>query len=145
MNTNPHNSNKSFLDVYKNSISPLLKEIDLLIKKHTSDIPVFYISKLLSISDKEIKSIMHQEDIKNINSSDIFSLLINGTSYICHLIMREIECGSPYFYTSQTVSYIYEIDKKEVDKAFKFLELEKINSSFLPAIFAQIPYNKNPL
>lgn len=129
---------RNFLEAYKKNIAPKLQQIDINLKTCTYPITVSETSKMLYITEDEVKNIMKSENITEINKLTFFSIMINGSSYICKIFKREVECGSPYFYSSKDISYIYNIDKDMVEDACNFLGITKITSSTLPSIFAQI-------
>lgn len=130
---------KNFLEAYKNEIAPKLKEIDILLKSSEYPLAVEEVSKVLCITEKEVLSIMCDENINEINKLTFFQIMAKGNSYICKLFSRELECGSPYFYSVEDIAYIYNIDKKLIDNACNFLGISKITSNILPLIFVQIP------
>lgn len=140
MNKQVHKKHpKNFLEAYQNEIEPKLKEIDILLKSADYPLTLEETSKTLCISEEEVSFIMHNENICEINNLTFFKIMLKGSSYICNLFCREIECGSPYFYSSKDISYIYNIDKKIIDNACNFLGINKITLNALPSIFAQIP------
>ncbi len=127
---------RSFLDFYKSEITPKIENLDLLLKQ--GDISEQQASLALDVSCEEIKSALRANNLSTIKADTILPLLMSLDSFICRLLKREIECGSPRFYSPAAVSYIYNIDKNVVKNAFDFLELKWVYESQLPAIFAQI-------
>lgn len=127
----------TMLTVYNSKIIPKIKEIDLFIKSNyifnTSEV-----SKILEIDEEEINSILNFLDEKEINRKTMIYIMLNGSSYICKLIKREIERGTPEFYTPEDLAYIYEIDYEKVKNAYKFLELKWALPSQIPCILAQV-------
>lgn len=130
---------KNFLEAYENEIAPKLKEIDILLKSSEYPLTTEEVSRVLCITKEEILSIMNNENINEINKLTFFQIMTKGNSYICKLFNRELECGSPHFYSVEDISYIYNIDKKLIDNACNFLGINNITSSTLPLIFVQIP------
>lgn len=128
---------KNPIDKYNNEIVPKIKEIDILLKSNET-ISLNKASMLLDISEIQLKSILTKINEKEINSSNFLKIMLNGTSFICTMLKRELECGSPYFYNAKDLSYIYELDYEKVLKAYKFLNLDKITSKQIPAILIQI-------
>lgn len=128
----------NFLDKYNREISPALKKIDLMIKSGSINIPVEKVSRLLYISVKEVKSIMQIIHISSINSSNIPSIMLYGSDYICRIFANEIMCGCPDNYTPNQISYIYEIDLNSVCQAYKKLNIEHIARENLALLFYNI-------
>lgn len=125
------------INKYNYEIVPKIKEIDVLLK--TNDIiSIEDTSKILNISQNEIIDILIKLNTKEINSKNFLSIMVKGSSFICKILKREIECGSPYFYTPKDISYIYELDYLKVKRAFDFLEIDRISTFEIPAILIQI-------
>ena len=130
----------NFLESYVSDISPTLKEIDILIKSCDNSLSILETCDVLSISEYEVRDIMRTKNIEYIDKNTFFTIMQNGSSEICKLYNREILCGSPYFYTQENVSYIYDIDFNLVQSAFKKLNIKEATSFTLPQIFANIEY-----
>lgn len=125
------------IDVYNYIIVPKIKEIDLFLKTDEK-MCIKEISNILDISENELKNILIKINQNEINKSNFFKIMINGKSFICEILKREMECGSPYFYNAEVLSYIYELDYEKVLKAYRFLNLDKITSSQIPTILLQL-------
>lgn len=129
--------NKRPIDIYNNIIVPKIREIDIFLK--TSENMNFKeVCSILEISENELKSILLKINQKEIDSSNFFSVMLNGTSFICKMLKREIECGSPYFYDASDLSYIYNLDYEKVLIAYNFLNLDRITEKQIPAVLMQI-------
>ena len=126
-----------FFDVYENIISPTLKEIDILLKSHRP-LTVSKTSSLLDITPEEVKTQMDSKNISHIDTCTFIHIMINGSSYICRLLKRQLECGIKDTYTWEDISYIYGISSKKTREAFEFLGIEKAHTDMLPLIFLQI-------
>ncbi len=132
-------SPKNFLETYEFNIAPKLKEIDVFLKSVDLPIHISKIANILYITEEEIKNIMRQERIDEINPITFFIIMKNGSSNICRLFKRELECGTPYIYTPKDISYIYDIRIEKVEKACKVLGIHDITPRTLPLIFSKIP------
>lgn len=132
------NQPQTFLDLYQTSISPTLKEIDVIIKSREENISSFLVSELLCMPKKEIENIMTYMRLKQINSENLLKIMLNGSSYICGILRRELEHSPSEKYSAKDVSYIYNLEYKSVEKAFNFLGLDYISQKALKAIFIQI-------
>ncbi len=129
--------NKRPIDIYNNIIVPKIREIDIFLK--TSENMNFKeVCSILEISENELKGILLKINQKEIDSSNFFSVMLNGTSFICKMLKREIECGSPYFYNASDLSYIYNLDYEKVLIAYNFLNLDRITEKQIPAVLMQI-------
>ncbi len=125
------------IDLYNNKIVPKIKEIDIFLKTN-ENMPIKDVAKVLEISEDEIKSTLLKLNEKNLNNKNFINIMLNGSSFICKILKREIECGSPYFYNAKELSYIYELDYEKVLTAYKFLNLKSITASQIPIILVQI-------
>ena len=125
------------IDIYYDIIVPKIREIDIFLK--TSENMNFKeVCSILEISENELKSILLKINQKEIDSSNFFSVMLNGTSFICKMLKREIECGSPYFYDASDLSYIYNLDYEKVLIAYNFLNLDRVTEKQIPAVLMQI-------
>ena len=128
---------ENFLDFYNKHIYSNLCEIDILIK---SKGPIYIedVSNLLNLEEGEVNKIMAMEKIDTFNRENFFKIMALGSSYICKLYSREINCGSPFTYTPSQIAYIYELDLSAVlDVCFK-LNIQEVTSLTLPSIFENI-------
>ena len=128
---------KKPIDIYNNIIVPKIKELDIFLKTN-ENMCLNDVSNILEISEKEIKDILIKINQKEINNANFLAIMLNGTSFICKVLKREMECGSPYFYDAKDLSYIYELDYERVLNAYRFLNLDKITVKQIPAILVQI-------
>jgi len=132
------NNINSFFDIYISEISPKIKSIDIFLQSSQSPFEIEEVSNILDISYKETLKIMAVENITEISKSNFFKIMLKGSSYICELFKREINCGSPTLYTASDISYIYDIEKSKIENAYRFLNIQFATESMLPAIFTQI-------
>ncbi len=125
------------INIYNNEIVPKIKEIDIFLKTN-ENMSLKDVSSLLNIEERELEEILIKINQTEINNSNFLNIMINGSSPICKVLKREIECGSPYFYTPKDLSYIYELNYEKVYQAYKFLNMEKITAKQIPIILIQI-------
>jgi len=128
----------SFLEFYKARIYDVLCEIDILIKTSENYINITEISKVLNLNEEEINNIMISKGLKNINQKSFFTVMEQGSSYICKLYQKEKETGSPYFYTPEQIAYIYDLDTDIVVAICEELGIAEITSFLLADIFGEI-------
>ncbi len=129
--------NKPIWDIYISAIKPKIEEIDIKLKEKR-ELSIKETCEMLEITEEELKDILKRVHIKKIDYKNIFEIMLNANSYICKIFKRELECGTPYFYTPQNIAYIYDIDEKEVVNAFNFLDLKLITTNQIPLILKQI-------
>ncbi len=137
MNTEKQNLKEDIASTYFNKISPKIKEIDITLKENKI-ISIKKTANLLDLKEDEILKIMKTLKISKINKKNFIQIMLNADSFICEIFRRELECGSPNFYSPKDISYIYNIDEYKVFKAFEFLELEFITTNQIPTILIQI-------
>lgn len=128
----------SFLEFYEGSISPKLCEIDLYVKTCETTMDPFNVAEILYITHKELAKIMIVKNITTITANNFFDIMVSGSSYICKLFYREKECGFPYTYTVEQISYIYDLNIKTIMDICVKLNINKITNSCLPLIFNEI-------
>lgn len=125
------------ISTYNLKIVPKIKEIDIFLKE-TEKIQLSDVANILEITQDELDNILSILNITEITEKNFLQIMINGSSLICKILKREIECGSPFFYSPKDISYIYNLSQNEVEKAFEFLNLKKVITSQIPAILIQL-------
>ena len=134
-----YNHSKTYLDVYNEEIAPKLKELDLFLKAREMPVTIWQASQILDMPYSGVQELVRILDFNNINYTNIFLLIQNGSSQICRLIQRETELGFPSRYTAQYISYIYEIGENKVTQALGKLGLVEINSDNINRVFDLLP------
>ena len=129
---------KTLLDEYNFNISPKLKEIDIYLKSEKEPFNIEKTAKLLNISKEELIKIMDIYDIENINLSNFFIIMKNGSSYICRLISRKINCPNYEKYSPEIISYIYNIELEKVYTACQKINCYIFNEKTIKNIFSEI-------
>ncbi len=132
------NNKKTFLETYIYDISAKLKEIDLFIKTSEENFSKYEVSEILYISEEEVENIMDCEKISVIDKRNFFRIMEKGSSAICKLFQRETECGSPYIYTRENISYIYNLDLSVVNEVCDNLNIKEVTSFTMPIVFSHI-------
>ncbi|HAQ41121.1 hypothetical protein [Anaeropeptidivorans aminofermentans] len=133
----------TFLDYFNEVLSIRLKEIDILIKCNET-ISIGKVSELLDISEREIMKISAPED-DFIEAKEILHIMEEGSSEICLMYQREIECNSPYIYSAEEIAYIYGFDLPKVKEAMEKNDIKAVTWQVLPFVFSLIPYNQNAM
>lgn len=125
------------IDIYNNQIVPKIKEMDIFLKTE-ENIPFEQVCNILNITKTQLENILKNINENHVNNKNFMYIILNGDSFICNVIKREIQCGSPYLYTPKQIAYIYDLDYQKVKEAYDFLNLDKITSKEIPAILIQI-------
>lgn len=136
--TGSESTPKNFWEFYKKEIFPKIQEIDIFLKSIDEPIRIETAAKALSISENEIRNIMKQKNLSEINKPNFILIMENGTSNICQLFKREVECGSPFVYTRENISYIYNLSIETVNTACDSLGIKEATAYTLPLLFSQI-------
>ena len=130
-------SYSNFLEYYSKKICPSFCEIDTCLKT-AGTVPIVKAATLLEISPSEIQDIMISQGINEITKEDFLKIMLLGSSYLCQLFKREMECGCPTLYSPWQVSYIYNLDAYIVSEIFNTLGIEVATAKTLPDIFGFI-------
>jgi len=131
-------STNSYLHTYIARITPKLQEIDLYIKTSDGALDPARVAGLLELSETEVAEIARSSNISQISRHDFFSIMAKGSSFICGLYRREVECGSPYIYTRGDIAYIYQIDIDQINSICDTLGIREVTAYTLPDLLAQI-------
>ena len=131
-------STNSYLHTYLEKIVPKLQEIDIYIKSAEGCLDMRDVANVLELSESEVLEIICANNIKRIEQRDFFRIMETGSSFICGLYRRELECGSPFIYTRKNIAYIYQIDIDKLDLVCDSLGISEVTSYTLPYLLAQI-------
>ena len=129
---------KSFFNLYYNEICPTLKALDIMIKSKYESVDINELSYLLHITPAEINKILEFKHLSKISSEFIPTIMLNGSSYICKIFKKSLSYYNCNSYQPKDISYIYNIDIKKVEEAFKQLNLKEISSVNLSELFKLI-------
>lgn len=130
---------RTYLDYYNKHFANKIKAIDLFLKEiHTDIMDSNTVSDLLDISDEEIKIIMSDHNIQEIDKVSFFVLMQNGSSPVCKLFKRELQRKMPHFYSFYDISYIYQIPYEHVVEGAKNANLNSITSENIHELFEHI-------
>jgi hypothetical protein len=128
----------NFFETYSLSISPKLKDIDTFVRCSNPCFDITEVADILYLTTEEVRSIMEEKDIRQLDRKSFFIVMSRGSSDICRLFKRELDCGSPYLYTKEDISYIYSLDPEIVNKACEDLRIKELTSYMLPELFSHI-------
>ena len=128
----------NFWDEYRQVIVPKLEKIDIMLKTVDDGISIDEVCRVLSVAEEEVFEILQTNSMDMLDKGLFLKLLNNASSYICCLYQREVSCGSPYIYSAQNISYIYDIPLDKVNRACKAVSISAITSGTLPLLFRNI-------
>ncbi|MDR3238993.1 MAG: hypothetical protein LBT44_02755 [Clostridiales bacterium] len=128
----------SFLEIYQEKIAPQLESLDILFKSMDTPLTIAEASQALYISEQEIKHIMREYGIREIDRGALLCIMENGSSFICRLYQRELHVGSPYVYSREDVSYIYTLPIDAVNHACDELGAKELTAYTLPDLFGHV-------
>jgi len=127
----------NFLDTYK-EISSRLKDLDVLAKTE-EPITIVSLARVLSAPAWEIYEIKSKHNIKFITRKNLGIIMREASGEICDIYRRELEIGSPLVYTEEDISYIYDLEQREIESAFRRLGIRQATEIFFPLIFKELP------
>lgn len=134
----------SFWEFYLKEVRTRLCDIDIFIHFAENDeepLNIRETAAVLDITESEIQEIMKALGVKSITQNNFYKVMEKGSSFICKIFARELECGSPICYTIDDISYIYEIDHDHLKQTCDGLHIKEVTGLTLPMIFKNIPYN----
>ncbi|HHW67066.1 MAG: hypothetical protein PWP07_718 [Epulopiscium sp.] len=129
----------TFLQVYQRNIEEKLQKIDLFLKTSPKKLNIHTTSELLNISEEEIKDLMLKYNISSINPASFFMIMVQGSSYICGLLRRELQRGSKNVYTVEDIAYIYQLNPQKIMDAMAESNINEITSENIKTLFEYIP------
>ena len=127
----------SYHMLYEAEIAPKLREIDIFIKS-CAGITAGEASRLLMISEDETRRLMTAHRIRSLDRRSFFTIMADGSSWLCKLFRRECELGSPFVYSADEIAYIYALDAEEVRRAFDETGVIEATAYTLPLVFSRI-------
>ena len=131
--------NKSYLDIYTGYIVPRIERADILLKTAEGDIQPGVAAEVLEISPWEVRHLMDLYHLRHITAGTFPLIMQGGSSRLCRLFARELQLGCTDSYLPAGIAYIYNLDRKAVEAAFRSLGITSATGSMLREIFARIP------
>lgn len=128
----------SYEQFYNHHWRPKLEAIDLFIKEKEVPFNIYEVRQLLEIELYELTELMKTHNIKEINDSNLFTLILNASSPICMLIQRQWQYKTCTHYCPETIAHIYKLNLHKVKAAFDDLDLSLITDCQLMEIFKRI-------
>ena len=133
-------STYTFLDEYRQHISPAISAIDVLLKSADYPLGVSEVADALDIDAGEVASIAAAIGCDAIDRMAFVAIMSRGSSRICRLFKRESAAGSPPTYTAAQIAYIYNLDTRIVEDAYDKLRIKEATPFTMSLVFSQIPY-----
>lgn len=129
----------SYLDIYTDMILPRLQAADLMLKTAEGPIEPSVAADILEISPWEVGHLMELCHLHYITPLTFPIIMEGGSSRLCRLFARQLKAGCTDNYPPGAIAYIYDLDLKAVEMAFRSLGITCATGSMLRAVFARIP------
>ena len=104
----------SYWEFFQKYFSPLIKEMDILLKSIDEPVPVKEAARVLTLTPESVEEIMAREGINEIDQEGFFRIAMYGDSSLCRMLQRECMCGTPEKYSPSHIAYIYGLQDKHV-------------------------------
>ena len=131
----------SYLEYYAKNIRPAINELDLAIKCK-SRLGNKELAEILGSNVQEIEQIRSTHNLKILNQNAIVKIMQESNSDICKMFQRELELGSPFTYSLEEFSYIYDFDINLVCEVCQKLNISEVTWKNMPSVFASLPYTQ---
>ncbi len=128
----------NYLETYVTDIYTRFKDIDVFIKTAEGDLNLGEAARLLDMKPEDITRHLRQLGVKRLTRRSFLKVMSQGESNICRLYQRELDCGSPFTYSREDISYIYNLKLDAVNKACDALHITEATPYTLPLIFSKI-------
>lgn len=129
---------QTFLEYFQQMIQPQLAAIDIFLKTEEPPYSVQAAASLMGVPQGELEGILAKEKLSLITKGVFFRLMRQGSSPLCRMLDRELRCGLPESYSPETVSYIYDLDIRDVLAAAESLGETSFSGVQLAELFGQI-------
>jgi hypothetical protein len=131
----------SYLEAYSRYIAPRLRAIDLLLKSRARKISLGRAAALLDLPEGEVRAFMAREHLRRLDGGALLRLMGAGSSALCGLYRREVECASPYVYSRDQVAYIYGLKPALVHSICDALRIKEVTAFTLPEILGRCVFD----
>ena len=128
----------SYWEFFKQYYTPLLKEVDLMLKTMEAPISAAEAARTLAITPEAVEEIMAQEGIQQIDKEGLLSIVMHGSSSLCQLLQRETLCGSPDKYSPSSIAYIYGLQDRHVASVCHAYGYTEVPAQALPELLNKI-------
>lgn len=128
----------SYWEFFKQYYTPLLQEVDLLLKTSETPITVAETARILVMKPETIEKIMASEDIKQLDKEGVLRIMMQGDSPVCQLLQRECLCGSPDRYSPSHIAYIYGLQEDHVEAVCQENGYSEVLTQDIPDLLSKI-------
>lgn len=128
----------SYWEFFRKYYTPLLQEVDLLLKTIESPVSVSCAARTLALRPETVEEIMAKEGIQQIDQEGFLRIAMRGDSSLCRLLQRESSCGSPDSYSPAHIAYIYGLQDKHVAAVCQANGYEEVPAKALPELLDKI-------
>lgn len=129
---------QTFLNYYRQRIQPQVAAIDLFLKTEDAPYAPEVVAALLQLSPEEGAAWMAAKKLSLITKGVFFRLLREGSSPLCGMFRRVLDCGLPQQYTPAQIAYIFALPLADVERAAAALGESLFSEAMLPQLFAGI-------
>jgi len=126
----------SYWELFQKYYTPLLREVDILLKTTDTHISIAEAAHALRMPMKKARAIMG--DVSHIDRAKLLDMMMRGDSTICRLYQRECACGSPVLYSPETIAYIYNLQAEHVKEVCREYGATTVSANDLPAVLDRI-------
>lgn len=123
---------KTFLDYYQQKIQPQIAEIDIFLRAEEMPYDSEAARRLLQLPKAEWERLT--AGVAYLTKGIFLEIMQQGTSPLCGMFRRAVECNLPKAYTPEEVAYIFALPTESVRQAAGGI----LTDDALPQIFAQI-------
>ena len=128
----------SYWEFFQKYYTPLLRQMDLLLKTLEAPVSVCETARVLGMKQKAVEEIMAEQEIRLIDREGFLRIMMQGSSSLCRLMQREYYCGSPDCYSPAHISYIYGLQGGNVEAACRAQGFTEVPARALPELLSKI-------
>ena len=129
---------RTFLEYYQRKIQPQIETIDIFLKTEDPPYNVDAVAEVLKFSSQGMEQLLAEEKVSLITKGVFFRLMQRGTSPLCGMFRRAIDCNLPERYTPEEVAYIFDLPLEDVAQAAEKAGVTSYSDETLPRLFSQI-------
>ena len=129
----------NYFDFFTAVYSPVLQEIDLLLKTTDGFIPPGEAAKVLHITEESIRFLMAKEKINFLDKPGFLQIMALGESAVCRMFQRELIYGSKGKLSPSDIADIYGLSCKNIENIFKEMKIEACDTGYVPEVLKRVP------
>lgn len=129
---------RTFLEYYQRKIQPQIETIDIFLKTEDPPYNIDAVAEVLELSSQGMKQLLAEEKVSFITKGVFFRLMQRGTSPLCGMFRRAMDCNLPECYTPEEVAYIFDLPLSHVKGAAEKAGVTSYTDDTLPRLFSEI-------